>query len=79
MQPRGIYRHASNAWHNDKGSYFNQIGWDTTRYLNIYVNSAGGNLGYAYLPSGGGVVGQGYDGGSHLLPGLWPEFRLCAL
>jgi hypothetical protein len=59
---KGIYRHASNAWHNDKGSYYNQIGWDTTRYLNIYVNSAGGNLGYAYLPSGGGVVGQGYDG-----------------
>jgi len=58
----GINRYSSNSWHNDKGTYYNQIGWDTNRYLNIYVNSAGGNLGYAYLPSGGGVVGQPWDG-----------------
>ena len=58
----GITRHSSNSWYNDKGSYYSSVGWDTNRYLNIYTNLAGGNLGYAYVPSGGGVVGQPWDG-----------------
>ncbi len=58
----GITRHSSNSWYNDKGAYYDAVGWDTNRYLNIYTNLAGGNLGYAYVPSGGGVVGQPWDG-----------------
>jgi hypothetical protein len=57
----GITRSNSNAWYNDSGTYYNTLAWDTTRYLNIYTNQAGGNLGYAYVPSGGGVVGQTWD------------------
>lgn len=58
----GITRHKSVKWYNDSGNYYSAVGWDTTRYLNIYTNSAGGNLGYAYIPSGGGVAGQSWDG-----------------
>ena len=58
----GITRHRNKNWYNDRGSYASSIGWDTTRYLNIYTNTAGGNLGYAYLPNGGGVVGSDFDG-----------------
>lgn len=58
----GITRHANSQWYNDKGNYASAVGWDTTRYLNIYTNTAGGNLGYAYVPNGGGVVGNSFDG-----------------
>jgi len=58
----GITRHRNKNWYNDRGSYASSVGWDTTRYLNIYTNTAGGNLGYAYLPNGGGVVGTEFDG-----------------
>ena len=57
----GITYSRSNSWYNDKGAYYNELSWDTTRYLNIYTNSAGGNLGYAYVPSGGGIVGSSFD------------------
>ncbi len=58
----GITRHTKTKWYNDSGNYWSSIGWDTNRYLNIYTNTAGGNLGYAYVPSGGGVVGQAWEG-----------------
>jgi len=58
----GITRTASNSWYNDHGNYKNALSWDTNRYLNIYTNTAGGYLGYAYIPNGGGVVGSNYDG-----------------
>lgn len=58
----GINRYTKNTWYNDSGNYAAQIGWDTNRYLNIYTNTAGGNLGYAYVPNGGGVVGSSFDG-----------------
>jgi len=58
----GITRHYNTTWYNDSGNYETAIGWDQNRYLNIYTNTAGGALGYAYLPSGGGVVGQSFDG-----------------
>ena len=57
----GITRSTSGQWYNDGGGYYNSLAWDTTRYLNIYTNTAGGNLGYAYVPSGGGVVGNVWD------------------
>ncbi|MFT7678726.1 MAG: hypothetical protein ACI8QC_002723 [Planctomycetota bacterium] len=58
----GITRSVNRHWYNDNKAYYNTLAWDTNRYLNIYTNTAGGNLGYAYLPSGGGVVGQAWDG-----------------
>ena len=57
----GTPRTANNSWYNDAGTYYDTLAWDTTRYLNIYTNQAGGNLGYAYVPSGGGVVGNNWD------------------
>ena len=52
----GITRSANSTWYNDSGSYWNTLAWDPSRYLNIYTNSAGGNLGYVpFLPQQGGV------------------------
>jgi hypothetical protein len=57
----GVTRTTSNTWYNDGGGYYNSLAWDPDEYLNIYSNSAGGYLGYAYVPSGGGVVGNLWD------------------
>lgn len=51
----------NNNWYNDTGTYYNTLARDVTRNLNIYTNTASGNLGYAYVPSGGGVVGNKWD------------------
>ncbi len=58
----GITRSASNSWYNDRGNYKNALSWDTNRYLNIYTNTAGGYLGYAYIPNSSNVVGTSTDG-----------------
>jgi hypothetical protein len=70
----GINRYTNKKWYNDQGNYSASIGWDSSRYLNIYTNSAGGNLGYAYVPNGGGVVGSSFDG----VRILWAAFGLNA-
>jgi Pregnancy-associated plasma protein-A len=57
----GITRTVNSTWYNDSGDYWTPLAWDTRNYLNIYTNTAGGNLGYAYVPSGGGVVGNVWD------------------
>ncbi len=57
----GTTRSTRNNWYNDSGTYYNTLAWDTNQYLNIYTNQAGGNLGYAYVPNGGGVVGNNFD------------------
>jgi hypothetical protein len=54
----GITRSQNVKWYNDSGNYWSSLAWDTNRYLNIYTNTASGNLGYAYVPNGGGVVGN---------------------
>ncbi|MCP5104238.1 MAG: hypothetical protein GY950_12700 [bacterium] len=48
----GITRTENDNWHNDNNEYQykNALGWDQDQYLNIYVNSASGYLGYAYFP-----------------------------
>ncbi len=48
-------------WFNDRGTYYNTLARDVHNNLNIYTNSASGYLGYAYVPSGGGVVGNKFD------------------
>ncbi|NCC24629.1 MAG: zinc metalloprotease [Deltaproteobacteria bacterium] len=47
-----VTRTANDNWFddNDEEIYKTALGWDRSRYCNIYVNSAGGNLGYAYFP-----------------------------
>lgn len=47
-----ITRTANDNWFNDndEAGYKSALGWDRSRYCNIYVNSAGGYLGYAYFP-----------------------------
>jgi hypothetical protein len=57
----GITRTTNNTWYNDSGSYYNSLAWDPTEFLNVYTNSASGYLGYAYVPSGGGGVGNLWD------------------
>ena len=70
----GITRSTKTKWYNDSGAYWNNLAWDTTRYLNIYTNTASGNLGYAFVPSGGGVVGNIAD----RVVILWSSFGLNA-
>jgi hypothetical protein len=48
-------------WYNDGGTYYNTLARDVHNNLNIYTNTASGNLGYAYVPNGGGVVGNKWD------------------
>jgi Pregnancy-associated plasma protein-A len=60
----GITRSANTTWFNDGGSYYNTLNWDPSRYLNIYTNNAGGNLGYVpALPADGNgfIVGTPED------------------
>ncbi len=68
----GITRSANNRWYNDQQAYWNSLAWDTNRYLNIYTNTASGNLGYAFVPNGGGVVGNIAD----RVVILWSSFGL---
>lgn len=52
----GITRSVNNTWFNDNGSYWNTLAWDTSVYMNVYTNNAGGNLGYVPdLPQGAGA------------------------
>lgn len=58
----GITRTANDNWFNDQDErgFKQALGWDQKHYLNIYLNSAGGYLGYAYLPQED--AGDVYDG-----------------
>lgn len=51
----------NNNWYNDGGTYYNTLARDVNNNINIYTNTASGNLGYAYVPNGGGVVGNKFD------------------
>lgn len=58
----GITHQFSNRWYNDRGNYKSQLAWDPNRYLNIYTNTAGGNLGYVEGFPQQGIVGSTSDG-----------------
>ncbi len=62
FQLAGITRTVNDNWFDDRNEVqFKQaLGWDQKRYLNVYVNSAGGYLGYSYLPQED--AGDVYDG-----------------
>ena len=66
----GVTRSNNNNWYNDRGTYYNSLARDVRTNLNIYTNTASGNLGYAYVPSGGGVVGNTFD----RVVIYWPAF-----
>lgn len=58
----GITRTTNNTWYNDRGTYYDSLAVDPTRNLNIYTNSAGGYLGYAYVPQTlGEEIGDNFD------------------
>lgn len=60
----GITRSANTTWFNDGGVYYNSLARRPATAINIYTNSAGGNLGYVpWLPqdSGGTLVGTSGD------------------
>ncbi len=62
LPTNGITYHTDDQWFADRGSYWNTLAWDPNRYLNIYTNDAGGNLGYVPdVPQGGGLVGSPAD------------------
>jgi len=80
FQLAGITRTVNNTWFQDKQEYqFKKtLGWDQDRYLNVYLNSASGYLGYSTLPQES--AGNVYDGvvvlyevvGGRDLPGAAP-------
>lgn len=57
----GITRSTNTTWFNDGGAYYNTLAWDPDRYLNIYTNTASGNLGYVPTLPQGGIVGSPND------------------
>jgi cysteine-rich repeat protein len=57
----GITYSMDDTWFNDGGGYYNTLAWDTNRYMNIYSNTAGGNLGYVPNLPQGGIAGSPSD------------------
>ncbi len=57
----GITRTVNDQWHNDNGNYWDTLAWDTNRYMNVYTNTASGNLGYVPDLPQGGLAGSNWD------------------
>ena len=57
----GVTYTNNTTWYNDSGTYYESLGWDTERYLNIYTNTAGGFLGYVAGFPADGTAGQPED------------------
>jgi hypothetical protein len=57
----GITRTVDNNWYNDTGNYWDTLAWDTAEYMNIYTNTAGGNLGYVPDLPQSGLAGSNED------------------
>ena len=54
----GITFSNNDTWFNDGGNYWNSLAWDPARYMNVYTNTASGNLGYVpFLPQEGNPGG----------------------
>lgn len=59
----GITRTENDKWFRDRGveqTYKTALAWDVNNYMNVYVNSASGYLGYSYLPQD--AAGEWWDG-----------------
>lgn len=57
----GVTYTNNTTYYNDGGAYYNELGWDTERYLNIYTTTAGGALGYVAGFPADGTAGQPED------------------
>ena len=57
----GITYSQNSTWFNDSGNYYNSLAWNTSRYLNIYTNSASGALGYVPALGCSNIDGQAQD------------------
>lgn len=57
----GITYSQNTTWFNDGGNYWNSLAWDTSRYLNIYSNTASGALGYVPALGCSNIDGQTQD------------------
>ena len=57
----GITYSDNTNWFNDNGSYWNSLAWDTSRYMNVYTNTASGNLGYVPALGCSNIDGQNQD------------------
>ena len=56
-----ITRSVNDTWFQDQGQYWETLAWDTSRYMNIYTNSADGYLGYVPAFPQDGITGQTAD------------------
>ncbi|RPG17296.1 MAG: hypothetical protein CBB69_007345 [Phycisphaera sp. TMED9] len=57
----GITYSDNTTWFNDGGGYYNSLAWDTSRYMNVYTNTASGNLGYVPALGCSNIDGQAQD------------------
>lgn len=57
----GITRTTNDSWFSDFGNYWDTLAWDTSQYMNVYTNTAGGALGYVPDLPQGGIVGLNLD------------------
>ena len=70
----GITYSNNSTWFNDGGSYWNSLAWDPSRYMNIYTNTAGGNLGYVPGFPQQGIAGDQSD----RVVVLWSSWGDCS-
>ncbi len=57
----GITYTQNTTWFNDSGTYYNTLAWDTKRFMNVYSNTASGNLGYVPALGCSNIDGQNQD------------------
>ena len=57
----GITYSDNSTWFNDGGGYYNSLAWDTSRYMNVYTNTASGALGYVPALGCSNIDGQAQD------------------
>jgi hypothetical protein len=57
----GITYTQNTTWFNDGGTYYNSLAWDTKRFMNVYSNTASGNLGYVPALGCENIDGQNAD------------------
>jgi hypothetical protein len=61
LATNGITYTAHDGWYLDQPGYWTALAWDPTRYLNVYVNTAG-PFGLGYVPSTPQQGGAAYVG-----------------
>ncbi|MAV55334.1 MAG: hypothetical protein CMJ28_05195 [Phycisphaerae bacterium] len=70
----GITFSNNSTWFNDGGNYWNSLAWDPSRYMNIYTNTASGNLGYVPGFPQQGIAGDTSD----RVVVLWSSYGDCS-